>query len=83
MSIFVSLGIGPKIFVELARWADTPRGVDIRRENGEVLIWLGKLHVIYTPARWRPEARGPTPGQPTRGGPTIDGQDTTRGRLAA
>jgi hypothetical protein len=24
------------------------------------LIWLGRVHLIYTPARWRPPARGPT-----------------------
>ena len=78
MSIFISLGTGPKIFIELARWADAPRGVDFRRENGEVLLWLGRLHLIYTPARWRPETRGPTGG-----GTRIDGQDPTGGRVAA
>lgn len=82
MSIFVSLGAGPKFFIELARWADAPRGMDIRRENGEVLIWLGRLHVIYTPARWRPETRGPTIGGPTIG-PTFDGQEPNSRKLAA
>lgn len=64
MSLFISLGRGPKLFIELARWADhsrsAPRGYDVRRENGELLIWLGRFHLIYTPARWRPAARGPT-----------------------
>lgn len=82
MSIFVSLGTGPKVFIELAHWADAPRGVDIRRENGEILLWLGRLHMIYTPARWRPEPRGPTTGGPTIG-PTFDGQEPTGRKLAA
>lgn len=64
MSFFVSLGRGPKLFVELAHWADRgadgSRGCEMRRENGETLIWLGRLHLIYTPGRWRPVARGPT-----------------------
>ncbi len=64
MSFFFSVAKGPKLFVELARWADhgAPGGrrYDLRRENGELLIWLGRLHLIYTPARWRPPARGPT-----------------------
>lgn len=60
MSFFVSLGRGPKLYIELARWASVPRGLQVRRENGELLVWLGRLHVIYTPARWRPVARGPT-----------------------
>jgi len=34
--------------------------LEVRRENGETLIWLGRLHMIYTPGRWRPVARGPT-----------------------
>lgn len=69
MSFFMSLGRGPKLFIELAHWADRGavglRGCEVRRENGETLIWLGRLHMIYTPGRWRPVARGPT----------IDGRD--------
>lgn len=64
MSFFMSLGNGPKLFFELTArpHQDAPRtrGYEVRRENGETLIWLGRLHVIYTPGRWRPVARGPT-----------------------
>ncbi|WP_155524515.1 hypothetical protein [Oleisolibacter albus] len=60
MSLFISLGKGPKLFIEVARWAEAPRGLQVRRENGEVLFWLGRVHLIYTPARWRPAVRGPT-----------------------
>ncbi len=60
MSVLLSLGKGPKLFLEVARWAETPRGFHVRRENGETLVWLGRVHLIYTPACWRPAVRGPT-----------------------
>lgn len=78
MSLFMSLGRGPKLFIELARWADqssrSGRACDVRRENGELLIWLGRVHLIYTPAQWRPVARGPT---------SNDRQSPTDCRLAS
>ena len=64
MSFFMSLGNGPKFFFELTarphRDVSRTRGYEVRRENGETLIWLGRLHVIYTPGHWRPTPRGPT-----------------------
>lgn len=60
MSLFIGRPKGPKLFIEFARWADSPRGLHVCRENGEILVWLGRVHLIYTPARWRPVVRGPT-----------------------
>lgn len=51
MNVFLGL-CGRRVFLEHARWASPDRFFEIRRENGETLIWLGRLHVIYTPARW-------------------------------
>ncbi|HYE53043.1 MAG TPA: hypothetical protein VEB20_25825 [Azospirillaceae bacterium] len=58
MSFFLALPGGPKIYIELARWASPAGRFDLRRENGETLVWLGRIHLIYTPARWRPVPGG-------------------------
>lgn len=52
MSVFLALG-GHRVFAEHALWA-SPGAFDIRRENGEFVVWLGRLHLIYTPPRWSP-----------------------------
>lgn len=80
MSFFFTLGTGPKIFVEFADWATARRGLHVSRDNGEILVWLGRIHVIYTPRRWRPPARGPTlagplPGGGPPGGGALGGQE--------
>ena len=49
---------GRSVFVEHALWASPDRFFDVRRENGEFVIWLGRLHIIYTPARWGPRSGG-------------------------
>ncbi len=56
MSIYLALPGGTKIYAEIARWASPGRRFEIRREMGETLIWLGRVHIIYTPAHWRPVA---------------------------
>lgn len=57
MSVYLGF-CGRSVFVEHALWA-TPDGLfDLRRENGEIVIWLGRLHIIYTPARWGPRSGG-------------------------
>ncbi|GFZ95966.1 hypothetical protein GCM10011497_28090 [Elstera cyanobacteriorum] len=57
MPLFLSVPRGPKLYVEFARWS-VPTGAlrwaEMRRENREVLIWFGRLHIIYTPPRWLP-----------------------------
>ncbi|HEY0835610.1 MAG TPA: hypothetical protein VGE72_17035 [Azospirillum sp.] len=60
MSVFLGL-CGHNVFVEHARWANPDGFFDLRRENGEFVVWLGRLNIIYTPARWAPPAR---PGRP-------------------
>lgn len=67
-SLYLALPGGPKLYVEHAGWTRA-RGnaFEVRRENGELLVWLGRLHVIYTPGRWRP-ARDRSRGGPLDGG---------------
>ena len=52
MCVFLGF-CGRSVFVEHAHWA-SPGAFDIRRENGELVVWLGRLHMIYTPATWSP-----------------------------
>jgi|GEM_PF-4648457 len=65
MTIFVRLGGGRQIYAELARWT-RPDSLDpwfeVRREAGEVVLWFGRLMVIYTPARQGRRAYGLTGG---------------------
>lgn len=57
MSVYVRL-FGHRLFAEYARWA-RPGGttVAVRRENGEFVVWIGRLNIIHTPARWAPPPR--------------------------
>ena len=57
MSVYLGF-CGRRLFLEHAQWASSGVGFDIRQENGEYLIWLGRLHIIYTPARWGPRSGG-------------------------
>jgi hypothetical protein len=57
MPIFLSVPLGPKLYIEITRWSVPARALrwaEVRRENREVLIWFGRLHIIYTPSRWMP-----------------------------
>lgn len=74
MTIFIKLGGGRQVYAEVARWTrPDPRTpwFEFRREAGEVILWFGRLLVIYTPARRYPagaahERAGSTSGA---GGP--------------
>lgn len=66
MSWFIALAGGRKLFVEYARWA-TPDGVSIRREQAEVVVWIGRWHAIYTPLRWAARPRNRGDGEPGDG----------------
>ena len=72
MTIFLTLNRGPKLYVEYARWAggqDRPGPwFEIRRDRGELLLWFGRWHAIYTPARWSPEQWSPEDGGMLNGG---------------
>lgn len=43
-----------KLYLEIARTPSDAPFFEARRVSGEVLIWLGRLHLIYTPAGWLP-----------------------------
>ena len=46
MCVFLGF-CGHRLFVEHARWASPAGSFDLRRENGEVILWLGRLNIIY------------------------------------
>jgi hypothetical protein len=59
MSILIKLIGGRQLFVEFARWARPGGRWTITREGSEWIIWIGRLHLIYTPPwRCRYTARG-------------------------
>lgn len=54
MTIFIKLGGGRQVYAEVAAWTrPDPRTpwFEVRHEAGEVVLWFGRLLVIYTPAR--------------------------------
>lgn len=73
MTIFIRLGGGRQVYAEVARWTrpdSRDPWFEVRVEAGEVVLWFGRLMVIYTPARHRVsghERAGPAPG-PASGG---------------
>lgn len=42
-----------KIYVETCVVANRPKLCHIECVDGEYLIWVGPLHIIYTPPNWR------------------------------
>jgi hypothetical protein len=76
MCIYLRMPGGRRLFVERATWAGSGRGrwLDVRNENGEVLIWLGGWHAIFTPAGWSP----PRPDPFWTGGLCADGRRARR-----
>lgn len=72
MHIFLKLTGGRQLYLEVARWSDRSAGAvppfEMRREDGERVVWLGRLMLIYTPARWTPPAVW---ARPARGALTL------------
>lgn len=54
MLCFVRLPRGRRFFAEIAVWATPDRLLLVRREHRELIVWIGRLHIIYTPAGWSP-----------------------------
>jgi len=54
MGVLIRLWGGRQAYLEYAGWAARPdRFIERRHEQGETILWLGRLQVIYTPADWR------------------------------
>lgn len=47
---------GRRLFIERVERADGPWFERVA-EGGETLVWIGRWHVIWTPAGWRPPTR--------------------------
>ena len=56
MRLFIKL-VRRQIYVEYADWASPQRCYDAVRDNRELLIWIGRFHIIYTPPHWSPKRR--------------------------
>lgn len=52
MSVLIKLWGGRQLFVERDRWSRADGFFESRREGQEILLWIGRWHLIYTPASW-------------------------------
>jgi hypothetical protein len=56
MSVLIKLWGGRQLFVERDRWSRADGFFESRREGQEILLWIGRWHLIYTPASWSARA---------------------------
>lgn len=57
MSVLINLPGRRKLYVEYAGWARPDTWFARSVDRGEVILWFGRWHVIYTPAGWTPRRR--------------------------
>lgn len=50
MSILVKFWGGRQLYLERDRWSSAARYVEWRAQREELLIWVGRWHMVYTPA---------------------------------
>jgi hypothetical protein len=58
MSVLIKLGTSRQLFIERDRWSTPQRWLEWHVQGREILIWIGRWHLIYTPAHWM-SAPGP------------------------
>src|SRR5579859_4845312 len=68
MCVLIKFWGGRQLYVERDRWSSSGGFVEWRAREREILIWIGRWHLIYTPAGW---------SVPT--GPLCDGGAASRG----
>jgi hypothetical protein len=54
--MFIKIWGGRRLYIERDRWSGRAPFLEWRRQQREILIWVGPLHIIYTPADWAPAA---------------------------
>ncbi|HET8727700.1 MAG TPA: hypothetical protein VFO41_09340 [Alphaproteobacteria bacterium] len=54
MNGFLKLIGGGQVYIEFARWARPDRWFEARIEGRELILWFGRLCLIYTPRSWSP-----------------------------
>ena len=50
MSVLIRLWGGRQVYLERDRWSSRGGFVEWHAHQQEILIWVGRWHVIYTPA---------------------------------
>jgi hypothetical protein len=68
MNILIRFWGGRQVYVERDGWSSSGRLVEWRAHEQEILIWIGRWHLIYTPANWSAAA-----------GRLFDGRSASRG----
>ncbi len=54
MIMLIKLWGGRQLYIERDRWSSPASFLEWRRQRREILIWVGPLHIVYTPADWAP-----------------------------
>ncbi|HWK44091.1 MAG TPA: hypothetical protein VNT30_05200 [Stellaceae bacterium] len=73
MRIFMKLVTGQQVYAERDPWS-VPQRPQWRTEHHELLFWIGRWHVIWTPSRWTPPSAAAT----VSAGATDDGREICR-----
>ena len=56
MSVLIRLWGGRQVYLERDRWSSKGGFVEWHAHEREILVWIGRWHIIYTPARWSDKA---------------------------
>lgn len=60
MNWFIKIVGGRQLYVEYATWARPDRRFLLAVDGREIILWVGRLNMIYTPAAWAPRLRSMT-----------------------
>ena len=52
MSILIKIWGGRQLYLERDRWSSKGGFLEWHAQEQEILIWIGRWHIIYTPANW-------------------------------
>jgi hypothetical protein len=52
MNVLIRFWGGRQVYLERDRWSSTGGFVEWHAHQQEILVWIGRWHIIYTPAKW-------------------------------
>jgi len=57
MTVLIKLGTSRQLYIERDRWSTSEGWLEWHVQEREILIWIGRWHLIYTPGRWNVQPR--------------------------